>query len=267
MFLTCDLRGGMGNQFFQIYATMAHAKRMNVPCFFLDVPKLGERSTYWGTLFRRLQPRLVKELPAPTFIYVEPFFAYRALPAIPGMRIDGYWQSPKYFEQEYAAITAELGLEEMRQTVAAAVGLEWGRSVSLHFRLGDYKTAQATHPLAPPSYYERALAHVVASDAGVDQVLYFCEEEDLDEVTATVRRLAEGQPQLRFCRLGQGEDWEQLLCMSLCRHHIIANSTFSWWGAYLNPSPTKVVCYPSVWFGAVTGHDTRDLCPPEWRAL
>jgi hypothetical protein len=62
------------------------------------------------------------------------------------------------------------------------------------------------------------------------------------------------------------EDWEELLCMSCCDHHIISNSTFSWWGAYVNPSIEKMVCYPLSWFGTSTlSHkQTKDICPMSW---
>jgi hypothetical protein len=56
------------------------------------------------------------------------------------------------------------------------------------------------------------------------------------------------------------EDWEQMIFMSCCKFNIIANSTFSWWGAFLNTIENRVVCYPSLWFGPKNVHmDTRDL--------
>ena len=63
-------------------------------------------------------------------------------------------------------------------------------------------------------------------------------------------------------------DWEEMLAMSLCNHNIIANSTFSWWGAYFNSNEDKIVCYPSVWFGPeLKNNNTVDLFPEEWKCI
>ena len=55
--------------------------------------------------------------------------------------------------------------------------------------------------------------------------------------------------------------------MSLCKNNIIANSSFSWWGAYLNDTSDKIICYPSTWFGPAAGHDVRDLFPKNWNKI
>ena len=278
MSVTCDLRGGLGNQLFQIFATIAHAKRMGESYCFLNVRTLGgedstQRSTYWGSLLHRLQPKLVSTAPPVFWVFVEQGFAYTQIPPAPGLRLEGYFQSSKYFEAEFADISAELGLKELRHAVAACVGAtdqgaeEWARSVSMHFRIGDYKPIQDVHPLATYAYYQRALEHVLERAPDTRRVIYFCEDSDLQDVEVILQRLVHTFPGVFFCRVNGGEDWEQLLCMSLCGHHIMANSTFSWWGAYLNPSPSKVVCYPSVWFGETIENDTKDLCPPAWQRI
>ena len=75
-------------------------------------------------------------------------------------------------------------------------------------------------------------------------------------------------PELEFHKADDTmEDWEQLLLMSCCHHNIIANSSFSWWGAYFNTNSNKIVCYPSLWFGQKILNDTKDICPLEWNKL
>ena len=63
------------------------------------------------------------------------------------------------------------------------------------------------------------------------------------------------------------DDWQQMLLMSCCHHNIIANSSFSWWAAYLNSNKDKIVCYPSVWFGPSANNNTKDLCPSDWTKI
>ena len=76
-------------------------------------------------------------------------------------------------------------------------------------------------------------------------------------------------PDLKFEKIDDSiEDWEQVIIMSLCEHNIIANSSFSWWGAYFNKNINKIVCYPDKWFGPKGPHNqTKDLCPDSWNKI
>ena len=144
----------------------------------------------------------------------------------------------------------------------------------MHFPLGDYTQLPDFHPVLPPAYYIDALKTVFQEkekEAKEKKILVFCEKEDEETVQQTLHQISRAFPHtaLEFELIdAEIPDWEQLLLMSLCRDNIIANSSFSWWGAYLNSNPDKIVCYPATWFGpALKNHDTRDLCPPEWKKI
>jgi Glycosyl transferase family 11 len=147
-------------------------------------------------------------------------------------------------------------------------------TVAMHFRIGDYTAIQEAHPILTLDYYRDALKHVIqhapikhADAQGKINVLIFNQACDNAVIVDHMRQLStEFAHRCRFHKVpDMFDDWKQLLLMSVCDHNIIANSTFSWWGAYLNQTPDKVVCYPGTWFGpALKKHDTRDLFPDGW---
>ena len=276
--ITCNLMGGLGNQMFQIFATISYAIKSVNQFKFLNVSSLGGgsstvRYTFWGTFFNNLRPFLFSAIP-PVHIISEESFAFKELPVNEmkntNVLIYGYFQSYKYFQENYDAICRIIGVEKMKDNLLTKlnlVGDSLDNTISMHFRIGDYKKIQECHPLATYGYYERALTHIKTTRDGQNKynILFFCEDVDIDDVNETINKLQQVFPDYVFTRGEKTlEDWEQLLLMSSCHHNIIANSSFSWWGAYLNSWPGKIVCYPSAWFGSTLNHDTKDLCPPEW---
>lgn len=279
--ITCNLMGGLGNQIFQIFATISYAIKSKNQFKFLNLASLGEgsttvRYTFWDKFFISLKPFLISDLPQPLNVIREEGFPYNELPIYEMVNknvvIFGYFQSYKYFQENYAIIYRMLHIDKMKHdlldnlTLSSPEYLDLENAVSMHFRIGDYKKIQEFHPLATYRYYENSLLYINSKLPNKEfNILYFCEDSDIDDVLTIVNKLTLKFPMYKFQRGEKSlEDWQQMLLMSCCHHNIIANSSFSWWSAYLNSWTDKVICYPSVWFGQCARNDTKDLCPAHW---
>ncbi len=275
--LTCKLQGGLGNQLFQIYTTIAYAIQTNQKFVFLNVHELKssvtDRHTYWDNFLKSLKlflidPELINK--DNIFVIREKGFMYDALPLpLPIQKnkikvLNGYFQSFKYFNNYFQTINRLLKIDDLKVELTNKYRslINDELPTSMHFRLGDYKKLLDHYVILSVDYYRAAL-----NCLRVTNVLYFCEEQDLEDVEIIISILKTDFPTIVFLRADpELEDWEQLILMSLCRNNIIANSTFSWWGAYLNIYRQKKVLYPATWFGPKLQktHDMRDLFPVDW---
>lgn len=282
--LSCKLMGGLGNQLFQIFATISLA--LSTGKIFLfpysDTLTTGiTRRTYWYSLLNNLfthttwsrtetdNPRIfsLPQIGEKGFEHDELVAIHVNLEKNPAC-LYGYFQSYKYFEKHYETIIQLIGLRAKQEDIRGKTTLLNGignRTVSLHFRLGDYVSKQSHYPIMSIKYYMGALHHIIDKlGSETFRVIYFGEKEDEPTIKICIQILTKKFPYLEFVKADLDEDWEQMLLMSTCTHNIIANSSFSWWGAYFNANPDKIVCYPSMWFGPALHHNTKDLCPPSW---
>jgi hypothetical protein len=257
MSVTCILYGGLGNQLFQIFTTIAFSIKHNLNFIFNYTPNLGKRPTYWHNLLLPIIEHTTTE-PLENFVQInegEERFD-NPPPLTNNIALNGYFQSYTFFEDHFENIVKMLAIERFRNFFPT--------SVSLHFRLGDYKYLQECHPILDMDYYRNALEYILLMDPSIQTVKYFCEEEDLDTVCANVEVLKQEFREVAFEREVAASDWQEMIAMSCCKHHIIANSSFSWWGAYLNTRRDKIVCYPSVWFGPLIPQDVSRMFPRDW---
>lgn len=275
--ITCNLMGGLGNQLFQIFTTISYAIKSHNKFKFTDAISLGDgnstlRYTYWDSFFARLKLFTTNTFPQ-MHIIRENNFAHNELPINEMINKDvliyGYFQSYKYFEENYELICRLIGIQQMKNLLLKKNNYNHeflNNAISMHFRLGDYKKLKDFHPIINIEYYVQSLLYISSANPGITfTIFYFCEDEDLIDVASKIDYLTEKFPNYLFIRGGSElNDWEQMLLMSCCRHNIIANSSFSWWGAYFNSSLDKIVCYPSVWFGPSIQHNTKDLFPCQW---
>ena len=268
--ITCELMGGLGNQLFQIFATISYAMKHIKPFRFLYKDFLGSRNTYWNTFLFSLKAFTSLNMPK-TILIKEPAFNYNEIidpPDGENVKLYGYFQSYKYFEKTYKTICKLIKLEQQKEFVRKKYSHNYDNLVSMHFRLGDYKKLQDFHPVMTVEYYKQSIKYILnESEKTLLKILYFCEKEDNEIVQNTIQQLQNVYPDCKFVKADESAtDYEQILMMSLCKNNIIANSTFSWWAAYFNSREDKIVCYPEIWFGPRLKdiNNTHDLFPETW---
>jgi hypothetical protein len=289
--LSCYLQGGLGNQLFQIFTTINYSLKYKKIFVFTNQTQLDiQRSTYWQTLLQPLS-KFTREISYKQtnkdkfstlahktngFFYLkEKDFSYNDLPNIQNDNIllVGYFQSYKYFTEHSNSILKLIRIEEQKlSTKMTFKKYNISNTISLHFRRGDYKSLQDHYILLDYTYYDNSLRYILTQTNIQERlnVLVFCEKNDVIEITSIMDKLKQTYPTLTFEMIDFNiSDWQQLLLMSLGKHNIIANSTFSWWGAYLNTSPERIVCYPDSWFGIKQKsiNNTKDLFPPDWKKV
>ncbi len=174
--------------------------------------------------------------------------------------LDGYWQSEKYFQDFAHQIREDFRLklplsvaaQEMKERICRVEN-----SVAVHIRRGDYVRNPKTflyHGVCPLEYYEKALSYLRRK---VGDVTLFVFSDEIE--WAKGQKLFENAI---FVSSPELQDYEEMYLMSLCRHNVIANSSFSWWGAWLNRNENKIVVAPKRWFNVTK--DTSNLIPRDW---
>ena len=178
----------------------------------------------------------------------------------------GYWQSEKYFKAYRNDLLSEFQLKdqitEPRQVYLNAIKTAT-LPISIHVRRGDYVNNPSTlayHGTCTPEWYQRAI-DLIASES--EQATFFVFSDDPTWCKTNIPHKGSMifvEPQK------DGHDIQDMMLMSQCHRQITANSSFSWWGAWLNQKMEKRVIVPKKWFGSAP-HDTSDLLPADWERL
>ena len=282
--------GGLGNQMFQYAATRSLAASKDVP-YCLDVTQFSRYRLHQGfeihTIFdcnsrmakkseiasvlRWQSSDIVRRLLSRTALsgfrssswVREPHFGFWKgfFDAPSNCYLDGYWQSEKYFQNVQDVIRNDFNfrLPMSQQNAVLANKIKNSTAISLHVRRGDYvanHNANKTHGVCSVEYYKLAIAQMAAQ---IKNPSFFVFSDDME----WVRQKINIEYPCEFVENNKGaESYNDMRLMSMCQHHIVANSTFSWWGAWLNPSRNKIVIAPKKWFAK--DDSAVDLIPSGW---
>ncbi len=300
--ITVSLIGGLGNQMFQYAAGKALAERHGVELaldlsgfrnyalrsFLLDRLRVPEAASaiaaearaakpanhYARSLWRQRIDRVLGRVGLPRLAasvddYREPFYHYD--PAFetlgPETSLFGYFQSERYFSSIAEPLRDWFSPRQPFAEAAARVLARIEASplpVSVHVRRGDYLNPGTAefHGIVGGPYYRQALGRL-KDRIGQDAELFIFSDDP-----GAAEQLLNFVPKSRLVHVcGDPErPWEDMALMARCRHHVIANSSFSWWGAWLNRAADKVVIAPRAWFAPseLAKRNTADLYPAGW---
>jgi hypothetical protein len=275
--ISIDIMGGLGNQLFQIMTTIAYSKKYNNP-FVIErktfSPSCTFRNVYWNNFLKKLDKYLIN-YPINLPVYKEKSYIYNELPNISNtenIKLSGYFQSYKYFDSYKNEILKDIDYDNLKINLLNKLNtdVDISEMISLHFRIGDIIKVHNIHNIIiPVEYYINTIRYIETKTNNSNiKFLYFCEQEDNEFVLNTyINPLKKIFPYSSYYKVDDKlDDWEQLILMSLCKHHIIANSTFSWWGAYLSTyNIDKIICYPDKWqHSTLITDSTVDLFPDNW---
>lgn len=291
------LMGGLGNQMFQYATGAALAHRHGLPLLldrgFLDHRPAGMSWTPREFELDRLQApiafapdALVRKLRRPWELRGHRFlhgllpwlfpvhcvkeqgtgYDPRLVRMAPPVYLEGFWQNEGYFLDIADRLRSDWYLPHGEPDARNRQLLELiasGSCASLHVRRGDYVSNSETaafHGACDASYYHRAAQWLIERH-DIRRFIVFSDEPEWAQANLQLPCPAEHVSH----NTGQASHWDMHL-MRHCTHHIIANSSFSWWGAWLNPSPAKTVIGPKQWFQG-TSTPATDILPAAWTAL
>ena len=267
------LQGGLGNQMFQYAFGRSVARVRNEELLFekrgdMDAP--GSRMAYSLGAFKTKVDFATNISGSP---YEEPVFSYdKRVYTVPnGTHFIGYWQTEKYFDSEFVRTELSLANPVTAQTQRVEDDiLAVSNSAFVHVRRTDYLLPMNSFMgNLTPDYYKQSMRYVRER---MPDVTFFVFSDDPE----WCRQNFQG------CRIvnhnkagtegnGPGQEHEDLFLMSLCRHAVIANSSFGWWGAWLRDYPGKIVIAPNQWFSGNLGGRwtpaTSDIIPERWVKL
>jgi hypothetical protein len=279
--ITVKYWGGTGNILFQIATTIAYANKMNRPFILNSHPAFPNLDNYTASSIGINESDFansLQELSEDQIANNVPF------PKNTNVKLTGFFQKHLLFDEYKLQIFRIIGIPQIRDSVIPIIhsprfqmrGLFSQNpneiTISIHIRRGDYENLLCFFLLLNEYYYTNALIHIINSNhfhffEAKYKVLCFYEKKSAESAKKVISAIQQNeiisQFPIEFYHFNEivGDDMnitdmEELAVISHCKHHIIANSTYSWWAAYINPDSDNIVCYPDKYYN----HNLYYLC-------
>jgi len=277
--ITSIITAGLGNQLFMIFTGLSKAFDENLD--FSVYPLPNYRPYYFSNIFNKLLSKIENKEEDP---FQKPYYQYQPHHYVPiylpipkeARVLHGYFQSYKYFNHNRYRIIKYLDFEPYYNKYQMK-----NDSIAIHFRFGDYLPVQSGEYVLQPSYYINAITYLFESIPNLFDnynFIIFSEKEDDNIVTDYIEVISNKLNEkfnktVNFIKIydlyKDSKDFEELFYMANCKHFIIANSTFSWFGAYLCENQDKKVIYPDEWLGEKIKNtcslkSLKDMFPDNW---
>lgn len=246
--------GGLGNQMFQIAAATSLAIDNNDEAVFnfeaCFTPLQGNPSLkYKDNIFKNIKNSnsIISE-----YRYDETSYKHSEIPYVKNLFINGYFQSEKYFQKNKREVTNLFFINEqdIEFLISKYKEIDLNETVSIHVRRGDYLRFSDIHPICEIEYYKKAMNFFPNKN-------FIFVSKDMDWVKDNFK----GE-NIFYCQ--NDNEILDFTIQTICSDNIIANSTFSWWAAYLNKNKDKKIIAPSQWFGKNSGIYQNDIVPTNW---
>lgn len=268
--LIISINGGLGNQLFMLFAGISKAKDENRD--YLIYLENNKRQFYFDSIMKQFYNKVINYNNIQVNvvnIYQELNFHYNPIPDNYDL-IRGYYQSYKYFENNYDYLREEFKLNELKQLYKFNF-----KTIGIHFRLGDFVELTHFHLVLSFVYYIKAIKYLKENLSDFDEytIIIFGEKENDEIINQFLFHINKNLDKPIYSikiyeKYPNSKDYEEMFYMSNCEHLIIANSTFSWFGAYFNDNDNKIIIHPSrtKWFASevINNYNFKDLFPEKW---